>query len=137
MKKNWVVGLGLVFAAALVYWFEQQPHTASAEPILEAFHAQQSDVWVQTQGTVQRVLSDDNEGSRHQRFILRLSSGHTVLIAHNIDLADRVPLSQGDTVMLRGEYEWNEKGGVVHWTHHDPRRRIDGGYIEHAGKRYR
>ncbi|QOY51204.1 DUF3465 domain-containing protein [Candidatus Sulfurimonas baltica] len=40
-------------------------------------------------GDVIRVLSDDNTGSRHQRFIIRLSSGQTLLIAHNIDLAPK------------------------------------------------
>lgn len=88
-------------------------------------------------GTVSRVLSDDNEGSRHQRFIVRLSSGRTLLIAHNIDLAPRVPsLSVGDTVSFYGEYEWNDRGGVIHWTHHDPRGNHVGGWVEHKGRRY-
>jgi hypothetical protein len=88
-------------------------------------------------GTVERVLSDDNDGSRHQRFILRLSSGRTLLIAHNIDLAPRVSsLSEGDTVSFYGEYEPNDKGGVIHWTHHDPQGRHTDGWLEHKGQRY-
>jgi hypothetical protein len=88
-------------------------------------------------GKVIRVLADDNEGSRHQRFIVRLGSGRTILIAHNIDLAPRVPsLETGDAIRFYGEYEWNQKGGVVHWTHHDPQNRHTGGWIEHNGKRY-
>jgi hypothetical protein len=83
-------------------------------------------------GTVSRVLSDDNEGSRHQRFIVRLPSGHTVLIAHNIDIAPRIGgLREGDQITFSGVYEWNDKGGVVHWTHHDPGRRHAGGYLLH------
>jgi hypothetical protein len=86
---------------------------------------------------VERVLSDDREGSRHQRFILRLNSGQTLLVAHNIDLAPRVDgLSKGDRVELYGEYEWNERGGVVHWTHRDPRGNHPHGWISHRGKRY-
>ena len=107
-----------------------------AARIVAAFEAQESDVWVTTEGQVERTLKDDLEGSRHQRFIVRLDNGHSILIAHNIDLAPRVPLATGDRVRVRGEYEWNNKGGVVHWTHHDPRGRRDGGWIEHADQRY-
>lgn len=88
-------------------------------------------------GEVARQLPDDNEGSRHQRFILELASGHSLLVSHNIDLAPRVPLSEGDRLTIRGRYEWNERGGVIHWTHHDPQGRRQGGWIEHQGRRYR
>jgi hypothetical protein len=88
-------------------------------------------------GKVIRVLPDDNDGSRHQRFIVRLSSGRTLLIAHNIELAPRVPsIRVGDTVSFNGEYEWNDKGGVIHWTHRDPQNRHQAGWIEHKRKRY-
>ncbi|NNF15725.1 MAG: DUF3465 domain-containing protein [Gammaproteobacteria bacterium] len=101
-----------------------------------AFTEQRSDVWVQASGEVIRTLADDNEGSRHQRFLIRLSNGITILIAHNIDLAPRIPLGRGDEVEFRGEYEWNDKGGVIHWTHHDPRGRKQGGWITHRQKKY-
>ena len=92
---------------------------------------------VRGSGTVTRILSDDNEGSRHQRFILRLSSGQTLLVAHNIDLAPRVSsLRAGDTVAFYGEYETNSQGGVIHWTHHDPQGRHAEGWLEHKGQRY-
>ena len=88
-------------------------------------------------GTVVRVLSDDNDGSRHQRFILELGSEQTLLVAHNIDLAPRIPsLSKGDTVSFYGEYETNQRGGVMHWTHHDPQGRHAAGWLEHEGRRY-
>ena len=84
---------------------------------------------------VTRILSDDAQGSRHQRFIVRLSSGQTVLVAHNIDLAPRVPgLKVGDIVEFSGEFEWNDKGGVVHWTHHDPSGSHPGGWLKHGGR---
>ena len=84
-----------------------------------------------------RVLADDNDGSRHQRFIMELPSGTTLLVAHNIDLAPRVAgLSVGDRVSFRGEYEPNDRGGVLHWTHHDPAGRHPGGWLEHGGRRY-
>ena len=102
-----------------------------------AFTAQRSGQWVETSGRVARLLADDDEGSRHQRFILDLDSGHTLLVSHNIDLARRLPLARNDQVALRGRYEWNSRGGVVHWTHHDPDSRQQGGWILHEGIRYR
>ena len=88
-------------------------------------------------GTVIRVLSDDNEGSRHQRFILRLASGRTLLIAHNIDLAPRIDtIREGDTVSFYGEFQSNPQGGVIHWTHHDPQGRHPGGWLRHKGRTY-
>lgn len=116
---------------------QEDASRASDRLITEAFAQRRSDVQVESMGRVARVLPDDNEGSRHQRFILELASGHTVLIAHNIDLAPRVPLEEGDTVEFEGEYEWNERGGVVHWTHHDPRGRHPGGWLRHEGRIYR
>ena len=113
---------------------EQGPAGPTAE---RAFAEGLSDVELEILGRVDRVLADDLEGSRHQRFIVRLASGQTVLVAHNIDLAERVPLRRGDEVEARGEYEWNDRGGVLHWTHHDPQGRRLGGWIRHDGREYR
>ncbi len=89
------------------------------------------------EGVVVRVLSDDNDGSRHQRFILEIDSGRTVLIAHNIDLAPRIAsLERGDTVQFFGQFEENERGGVIHWTHHDPQGYHVDGWLKHNGRTY-
>ena len=137
--------LPLMLAIGLIYGYQQYQLTdsssVSAEPSLSNTTVAQdnwrSDEQVQGSGTVSRILSDDNEGSRHQRFIVRLPSGRTLLIAHNIDLAPRVgSLQVGDTVSFYGEYESNDRGGVIHWTHHDPRGSHVGGWIEHKGRRY-
>ena len=101
-----------------------------------AFANQQSNLQVEVIAVVDKVLSDDNDGAKHQRFVVKLASGQTVLIAHNIDLAPRVPLAEGDRVTVYGEYEWNSKGGVVHWTHRDPAGRHIPGWIKHAGQTY-
>jgi hypothetical protein len=93
--------------------------------------------WAQGSGTVVRILPDDNDGSRHQRFVLRLANGRTLLIAHNIDLAPRIDgIREGDTVEFHGEFRSNDRGGVIHWTHHDPQRRHPGGWLRHRGKTY-
>jgi hypothetical protein len=107
------------------------------QALATAFENRRSNVQVQGGGQVTRILSDDNEGSRHQRFIVQLASGQTLLLAHNIDLADRVAsLKVGDRVAFNGEYEWNPKGGVVHWTHRDSGGTHVDGWIEHSGHRY-
>lgn len=92
---------------------------------------------VQGSGVVLRLLSDDNEGSRHQRFILRLKTGQTLLVAHNIDIAPRIPsLRIGDRVAFNGEFERNEQGGVIHWTHRDPQGHHAAGWVNHDGRTY-
>ena len=87
-------------------------------------------------GFVRRLLSDDSDGARHQRFIIDIGHRRTLLIAHNIDLAPRVPLGMGDRVQVRGMYEWNDLGGLVHWTHHDPLGAEDGGWVRYRRKLY-
>lgn len=109
----------------------------ASDAIQSAFNARRSGVQVQGEGVVSTVLADDNDGSRHQRFILKLRSGQTLLVAHNIDLAPRIAsLRSGDTVLFNGVYEWNAKGGVIHWTHHDPAGRHQAGWLRHAGQTY-
>jgi len=58
--------------------------------IMQAYQQQRSNIQVQAQGIVKAVLPDDNQGSKHQKMILKLENGLTVLIAHNIDLAPRI-----------------------------------------------
>jgi Protein of unknown function (DUF3465) len=114
---------------------EQSP--AGDGLLTRAYENRQSNIQVSGSGVVIDILPDDLRGRRHQRFILRLPSGQTILIAHNIDLADRIDgLRAGDTVEFYGEYEWNSEGGVVHWTHHDPEGRHKGGWLKYDGATY-
>ncbi len=96
-----------------------------------------SGTWIEGSGVVRRLLSDDDDGDRHQRIILSVHNGRTVLVAHNIDIADRVPLGIGDRIRFRGMYEWNDLGGLVHWTHEDPHNVEAGGYIRYRTRHYR
>ena len=108
------------------------------DTIGRAFARRESNVQVEGEGTVIRVLSDDVNRPRHQRFIVRLASGQTLLITHNIDIAPRIAgLEAGDRVRFYGEYVWNAKGGVIHWTHHDPQGRHVSGWIVHNGRTYK
>lgn len=103
----------------------------------ELFARHANDEMVDGSGHVVRLLADDNQGARHQRFLVEIAGGQTLLFAHNIDLALRIDaLKVGDKVEFRGEYVYNPKGGLVHWTHHDPRNQHEAGWIKHNGITY-
>ncbi|HDZ9198797.1 TPA: DUF3465 domain-containing protein [Vibrio cholerae] len=129
---KWFFAFWLVLAS----FFSVGLH-ANDSVLQQAYQSQQSDLQVQGFGKVVKVLPDDNDGSKHQKFILKLNSGQTLLVAHNIDLAPRIPnLQVGDSVEFYGEYEWNKKGGVLHWTHKDPQNRHAHGWLKHNGQVY-
>jgi ABC-type glycerol-3-phosphate transport system substrate-binding protein len=105
--------------------------------LAQAFAERATDLEVEGEGTVVRLLSDDTQGERHQRFIVQLASGHTLLVTHNIDVAPRIAsLRVGDRVSFKGVYEWNEQGGLIHWTHSDPDGNHEAGWIKHDGRIY-
>jgi hypothetical protein len=109
----------------------------SDSELQNAIENKQSNVQIGGSGYVIKILADDLKGSRHQRFILKIASGNTLLVAHNIDLAPRIDnLNVGDTVAFYGVYEFNNKGGVIHWTHHDPRGQHQSGWLKHNGSTY-
>ena len=144
MKKNILILLLVAISVYQAYedkWssktdsFSQDKNTTTS--LQFAFKNKRSDYQIQDTGIVIKVLPDDLRGSRHQKFLLKGKSGKTVLIAHNIDLAPKINnLRKGDSVSFFGEYEWNPKGGVVHWTHHDPKRNHISGWLKHSGKTY-
>jgi hypothetical protein len=69
----------------VIFTLLQWSNFADATSLNEAYKNQQSNIQVKGSGKVIRILNDDNKGSRHQKFILKLNSGNTILIAHNID----------------------------------------------------
>lgn len=108
-----------------------------AGAIVEAYNAHRNLPQVQGSGIVVKVLKDDTNGLRHQKFLLKVSDNITILIAHNIDLAPRVDnIHEGDIIGFKGEYIYTPKGGTVHWTHKDPRGKHAAGWLEHKAKIY-
>ena len=145
MKK--IIIICAIILAAVHFGFAQNKSILVQDPVRtsnnsdiilkNAFKNRNNNLQVEGQGVIIRILPDDLTGTRHQRFIVRLSSGQTLLIAHNIDLAPRVnSLRKGDKVFFYGVYEWNSKGGTIHWTHHDPEGQHTAGWIKHNGKKY-
>ena len=119
--------------------YQQSPdNSKDHERVLaEAFQRRISNIQVEGEGKVLKLLPDDLAGSKHQKFIVAINSDQTVLIANNIDLASKInDLQVGDHIAFSGEYEWNEKGGVIHWTHHDPNGKHKAGWLRHNGLIY-
>lgn len=88
-----------------------------------AFTQRRDKVWLTVAADVYRVLPDSgpNAGpshSTHQRFIIRCPSGQTVLVDDNVDVGERVPVTDHERVVVHGQYIWNALGGLVHDTHH-------------------
>jgi len=103
----------------------------------DAFEHQKSDIQVEGEGKISKILPDDTNGIRHQKMIVVLNSGQSILLTHNIDLAGKVnPIRLGDSIAFNGEYVWNEKGGLVHWTHHDPKGHHVAGWLKYNEKIY-
>jgi hypothetical protein len=106
--------------------------------IERAYAEKRSTVEVTAQGVVTSVLTDDSGPSGvHQRFIIRLAgSTQTVLVDNNVTIGQRAPVLPGSDVLVHGEYVWNDQGGLIHFTHHDPAHTHEGGWIELSGVRY-
>ncbi len=106
------------------------------QEVLAAQNAQAVKTMVTATMPVKRLLPADTKGRAHQKFLLNASNGTTILVAHSTDSAPEVPIQPGDVITIHGEYIWNKKGGLIHWTHHSDTPRHEGGYIDFNGKRY-
>ena len=152
MKRPFLAATILAMCLSAVLWCgcgtttqgATSPSAANTGPgntgdatLARAFSERAGGLEVEGEGTVSKLVADDTTGDRHQRFIVRLASGQTLLIAHNVDVAPRVDsLQVGDTVSFKGDYEWNDQGGLVHWTHRDPDGRHPAGWIKRGGRTY-
>lgn len=95
----------------------------------EAFKKRFDSVLLTTKGIITKVLTDDLEGSHHQRFILTTKQGQTILVLNNLEWSYRLPIETNQNVEVRGLYRWNEHGGLIHETHHDDRASHQDGWI--------
>lgn len=137
-KRSFIITmLAALLIVSYLYTNDVDHQPNSSSQVIQAFNNRKSNVQVSGGGEVIKILRDDLQGAKHQRIIVKVDSELTILIAHNIDLAPRLDgLSPGDFLAFFGEYEWNKKGGVVHWTHHDPKKRHPDGWLKFQGRVY-
>jgi Protein of unknown function (DUF3465) len=126
----------LISCAATACSTTQSPNDRA---LCDAYSAGRSQVEVVADGTVTRVLGvAPGRVSPHEGFLLKLASGCSLVVRveANTDFTGSIPLTEGQRVAVKGEYEFYPRGGVVHWTHRDPRGRHEGGYISAGGQVY-
>jgi hypothetical protein len=100
-----------------------------------AYHAMNS-AEVTVRATVTVLLPDAAAGADgpHQRFDV-IVDGIIVEIDHNLDLAPRVPVTPGVTVVIHGQFEPDPGHPVIHYTHHATGSH-EGGWIQLNGSTY-
>jgi hypothetical protein len=109
--------------------------------VYDAWRAQRSRVEVTADGSVARVLGiREGPSGTHEGFLLHLRGsagrGLTVRVEDNVDITGRIPLREGDDVIVKGEYVYDPRGGLIHYTHHDPRGRHPSGYVRVGDRVY-
>jgi hypothetical protein len=140
-----LAGVALILGGKACFGRKTGPGAAKAQAaltglaqIMDAVTNRRTGITVQHWGTVERTMSDDQGAAgKLQKFVLALENRHTLLVAHDVDVAPRVPLAIGDRVEFRGRYDWNGAGGLIYRTHHDPQMIFEDGWIRHNGKVYR
>ncbi|KAA9129791.1 DUF3465 domain-containing protein [Marinihelvus fidelis] len=126
--------IGLVFSPTLK--LAVFPDLDDTGLIQQAWNQRNSNVLVEVKARVVRIHPDIVDFETFQAFTVELDSGMTVRVHHNIDLAPRVPVSANAEIRLRGEYDWNPEGGLIHWTHNAENSERKGGWIEVNGRRF-
>jgi len=132
--------IGIITAAA--WWLKPDLFASfdfaknESDKIMTAWEKRQSNILVEAQGHVVLKLPDLEDIKTVQRFLVSLENGHKVMVVHNLDVAPRVPVSVLSAIRFKGEFDWTEAGGMVHWTHRDISGKREGGWIELLGERY-
>jgi hypothetical protein len=116
-----------------------QPEQPDNSLVCQTYAGQGSNQEVITQGTVVNVLGErGGPYGEHEGFLLKLDGDCDLMlrVETNVSITGFVPIRRGEKVIVKGEYEYDPMGGVLHWTHHDPAGRHVAGYVVSAGKTY-
>jgi len=115
--------------------------SGSNAAVYDAWRAGRSHIEVTASGSVARILGErPGPSGVHEGFLLHLRGsegrGLTVRVEDNVDLTGPIPMRTGDDVTVRGEYIYDPRGGLIHYTHRDPRNRHPGGFVRVNGRLY-
>jgi hypothetical protein len=82
------------------------------------------------QGTVVKVLPEDNHGLPHQNFVIKDTKGRTMAVNNDTKFGSKVKgLVVGMTLTIRGVEYHDAKADGIHWTHH-ANKKGDAGFIQ-------
>ncbi|MGH7738480.1 MAG: DUF3465 domain-containing protein [Candidatus Tyrphobacter sp.] len=90
-------------------------------------------------GTVTQILgTHPGRSGAHEGFVLHLGSGcdASLRVETNVDFTGPIPLRTGERVVVKGEYDSDPDGSVIHFTHREVRGRHPGGYVIAGGRYY-
>jgi hypothetical protein len=87
-------------------------------PVYAAWLAHRSHVTVTASGSIAQLLgSAGGKSGEHEAFLLHLrgAAGHglTVRVAGDVARSGQLPLSEGESVRLRGDYVYDPLGGTI------------------------
>ncbi|MDE2483427.1 MAG: DUF3465 domain-containing protein [bacterium] len=74
----------------------------------------------------------------HEGYLVKLDGNCDLLVKveTNTTITGPIALRPKERVVVKGVYIYNPLGGLIHWTHHDPRGRHVGGYVTAGGTSY-
>lgn len=107
--------------------------------VCKAYAQMRSGVEVIADGRVVQVFGTRvGPSGPHEGFLLALHSGCrlVVRIETNVAFTGPIPLRNGNAVVVKGEYEYDPSGGVIHFTHRELRGYHASGYVETGGRFY-
>ena len=89
-----------------------------------------------TVSTTPRYFYGTHTHCEHEEFAAQTTEG-PVDIIDNVGIAPRVPVQPGEPITVRGEMVHDPgKLPIVHWTHHDPGKAHQDGFIRLQGRVY-
>ena len=110
------------------------PNTA----FIRAYQERVSGLQLSVSGKITHVFPSPETGDQHQKFIVQLDAGQSVMVIHNRALGSAIDgLLEGETIEVFGEYQWDQGGGIIRRTHQDPASHRQAGWVKYKGRIYR